>query len=141
MFISDMASDISLAPVDVKKKEPITQESSLPNFETNTFSHISPTINENSNLPHTNKQIFSSMLVTSKIDSNADCSVTERISQLLESPPVAAILNAAEKLSCEKDIPLTKSMEQIIGSLRELDELWTQVLFREGLNHLGKSIQ
>ncbi len=141
MLVSDMPSDTNFATVDVKKKELITEESSLSNFETSTFHNISPTINEDTNSTHANRQIFSSMLVTSKIDSNVDCSVTDRISQLLESPQVNAILSAAEKLSREKDIPLAKSMEQIIGSLRELDELWTQVLFREGLNHLSKSIQ
>ena len=61
----------------------------------------------------------------------------ERLYELMHSPAVRSILEAACKHSKEQGIDAVESLHQIVGAFLEMNKLWDQVLLKEGLAHLS----
>ncbi|NUM88847.1 MAG: hypothetical protein HUU37_06565 [Bdellovibrionales bacterium] len=59
-----------------------------------------------------------------------------RLAELMRSPSVAALLDAAQNLAERQQVQAEAALRQILLDLKEMDELWSHVLLKEGIARL-----
>ena len=132
--------------------EPITLEATEPAFRTSAFSglkaHEIPQANGGLGLAPApvereevleSERIFCSTLVQSKIKGTSREVLEARLNDLMKSPELVAILQAARNLSQDLGTSEAEAMQGILNSLREVDEIWDQLLLSEGLDALNRA--
>jgi hypothetical protein len=84
---------------------------------------------------------FASILVSTKINSekngSGDKDAHARLLEVMHSAPVHAIMQASDLFAQKMGIPRQQALQQIVESFKELDNLWSQVLLKEGLARLS----
>lgn len=60
-----------------------------------------------------------------------------RLLELMHSNPVKALLDTAALFAQRQGLPPHEALQQILGSLQEIDRLWNSVLMKEGLARLS----
>jgi hypothetical protein len=79
-------------------------------------------------------RLFNTALVSSQAETKRDFSA--ELCELTESAPFKAILNAVRQLSVVQGTPERQAAEEIIKTFRRMDEVWSEYIFREGLDRL-----
>lgn len=86
-------------------------------------------------------KILSSILVSTKIAlEEAAESVKDphaELVRLMESPAIGALLQSAAIFAAQSGVSGSEALRQIVVSLKQLDQLWGNVLLREGLARLS----
>lgn len=86
-------------------------------------------------------RVLSSVLVSVKLAQIQEEPSTKdphtRLLELMHSPPIRALLDAAVLFGKREAIPPAEGLQQMVLSLQEIDKLWNQVLLKEGLAHLS----
>ena len=88
-------------------------------------------------------RVLSSVLISLKLAQTQEESSPRsedphsRLLELMHSSPVRAILDSAAIFAQHQGIPPNEALQQILGSLQEIDRLWNSVLMREGLARLS----
>ncbi len=57
----------------------------------------------------------------------------------MQSPEMAAILNAVKQHSRFQGIPERQAAEQIIQTFRKLDQVWSDYTLQEGIDKINSS--
>lgn len=86
------------------------------------------------------EKILSSALVTRKAGTRSKEDLERRLAQLMKSPPVRALMQAARTLATETNASEGQAIQDILASLGELSEIWDQLLTREGLERLSEPV-
>jgi hypothetical protein len=60
-----------------------------------------------------------------------------RLLELMHSSPVKALLDTAALFAQRQSLAPHEALQQILGSLQEIDKLWNMVLMKEGLARLS----
>ncbi len=60
-----------------------------------------------------------------------------RLLELMHSSPVKALLDTAALFAQRQGMAPHEALQQILGSLQEIDKLWNMVLMKEGLARLS----
>jgi hypothetical protein len=60
-----------------------------------------------------------------------------RLLELMHSTPVKALLDTATLFAQRQGMAPHEALQQILGSLQEIDKLWNMVLMKEGLARLS----
>jgi hypothetical protein len=81
-------------------------------------------------------RVFNTAIVSSQANTTRDLSA--ELQQLTQSAPFKAILNAVRQLASVQGITERQSAEVIIETFREIDEVWSEYVFREGLDKIRK---
>ncbi|MEO5970575.1 MAG: hypothetical protein ABIQ95_11660 [Bdellovibrionia bacterium] len=81
-------------------------------------------------------RVFNTAIVSSQANTTRDLSA--ELQQLTQSAPFKAILNAVRQLAAVQGITERQSAEVIIETFREMDEVWSEYVFREGLDKIRK---
>lgn len=89
-----------------------------------------------------NAQSLSSILVGLKVhgfeQSNSfSADPHARLVELLQSPSVGVILKSAHDLAERQGMHAEDALKLLVTTLKELDQLWSQVLLKEGLSRLS----
>lgn len=87
-------------------------------------------------------RVLSSVMISVKMsqvqeDPNTNQDPHARLLELMHSDAVKALMDAALLLSQRQGVVPHLALQQIVTNLKEIDELWTKVLLKEGLNHLS----
>lgn len=88
-------------------------------------------------------RVLSSVLINVKMaasqedGSNKDKDPHARLLELMHSSPVGALLDAASVFAKRQSMAPHEALQQIIMSLQEIDQLWNQVLLKEGVARLS----
>lgn len=87
-------------------------------------------------------RVLSSVMISVKMsqvseEANLNQDPHARLLDLMHSDGVKALMDAALLLSQRQGIESHVALQQIVMSLKEIDELWTKVLLKEGLSHLS----
>ena len=81
-------------------------------------------------------RVFNTAMVASQAEAKRDLSA--ELQQLTGSVPFKAILNAVRQLASVQGITERQSAEAIIETFRKMDEVWSDYVFREGLDKIRK---
>lgn len=84
-------------------------------------------------------RVLSSLIVRLKADyepAPAPRDSHARLAELMRSPSVAALLDAAGRLAHRQQLQPEAALRQILLDLKEMDELWSHVLLKEGVARL-----
>ncbi len=84
-------------------------------------------------------RMLSSVIVTSKLhqeDPAQGMDPHERLLQLMQSTAVTTLLETAQKFAQREGLPVEESLRQIVTCFRDIDQLWNQVLVKEGVSKL-----
>ena len=79
-------------------------------------------------------RIFNTALVSTQSGVKRDFSA--ELSALTDSAPFKAVLNAVRQLSCVQGISERQAAEEIIAAFRKMDDIWSEYIFKEGLDRL-----
>ncbi len=79
-------------------------------------------------------RIFNTAVVSTQVGAKRDFSA--ELAALTESAPFKAILNAVRQLSCVQGIPERQAAEEVIAAFRKMDDIWSEYIFKEGLDRL-----
>lgn len=60
-----------------------------------------------------------------------------RLLELMHSSPVRALLDTAALFAQRQGLPPHEALQQLVGSIQEIDRLWNIVLMKEGLARLS----
>lgn len=86
-------------------------------------------------------RVLSSILVSVKLSAAGDEAAAKdpqgRLLELMHSSPVRALLDSATLLAKREGISPQDALQQIVVGLKEIDQLWNQVLLKEGLARLS----
>jgi hypothetical protein len=86
-------------------------------------------------------RILSSILVSVKLSANTEEGMAKdphaRLLELMHSSPVRVLLDSATLLAKREGISPQDALQQIVVNLKEIDQLWSQVLLKEGLARLS----
>ncbi len=77
---------------------------------------------------------FNTALIATKIPTLLNYS--EKLELLLQSPPFQAILQAIRNYSIEAGVSEEQASEEIVKSFRDIDQIWDEYIFQEGLDKL-----
>jgi hypothetical protein len=81
-------------------------------------------------------RIFNTAMVTSQAETKRDLSA--ELQELTQSAPFKSILNAVRQLASVQGITERQSAEVIIETFRKMDDVWSDYVFREGLERIRK---
>lgn len=79
-------------------------------------------------------RIFNTAMVSSHTDLKRDFSA--ELYQLTQSASFKAILSAVRQLSNVQGVSERQAAEQVIETFRKMDEVWSEYLYREGVDRL-----
>jgi hypothetical protein len=79
-------------------------------------------------------RIFNTALISTQADGREESS--DELFELMKSAPFRAILGAVKDLAEAERIPEREASERMIQAFRKLDELWSQYVYREGLERI-----
>jgi hypothetical protein len=79
-------------------------------------------------------RVFNTAIVSTQVDESRDFS--GELYRLVETAPFRAILQAVRQLSRSQGIPERQAAEQLIQTFRKMDRLWTDYVFKEGVDRL-----
>jgi hypothetical protein len=85
-------------------------------------------------------RVLSSVIIASKIqqdDPTQGKDPHERLAELMHSGPINALLSAAESFAQSAGLSPEDGLRQIVSCFRDVDQLWSQVLIKEGLARLS----
>lgn len=87
-------------------------------------------------------RVLSSVMISVKMSQmqepeNSGQDPHARLLELMHSDGVKALMDAALLHSQRVGVAPHAALQQIVTSLKEIDDLWTKVLLKEGLNHLS----
>jgi len=84
-------------------------------------------------------RMLSSLIIKLKVEQAATAAPTDahaRLSELTRSASIKALLGAATTLANELGIPGESALRHIVSDVLELNNLWNQVLLKEGVARL-----
>lgn len=85
-------------------------------------------------------RIFNTAIITSRSTASADLS--SELYAVAASPAFRAILVAIKQLSQDQNLSLREAAEQVIGTFRKADTLWSEYIFQEGIDRVkGQTIR
>lgn len=89
-----------------------------------------------------NAQSLSSIIVSLKVNSDDSLMVKTndaygRLVEILQSPQVSILLRAAQELAKQQGLQPEEALRSTVKCLKDLDQLWSQVLLKEGLARLS----
>jgi hypothetical protein len=97
--------------------------------------------NEQEKEEYLDPRVLSSVLVSVKLsqiqEEHVDKDPHSRLLELMHSPPVRALLDAAVIYAKREAIPAHEGLQQMVLNLQSIDKLWNQVLLKEGLARLS----
>ena len=79
------------------------------------------------------ERAFASALVSQRVGSILKEDLERKLTLLMKSEPVGAIMAAARNLAEEKRISEQAAFEQILASIKDLTEIWDHLLVLEGV--------
>jgi hypothetical protein len=88
-------------------------------------------------------RVLSSVLISLKLAQQDEQSTSNRedphsrLLELMHSAPVKALLDTAALFAQRQALAPHEALQQVIGSLQEIDRLWNTVLMKEGLARLS----
>jgi hypothetical protein len=89
-------------------------------------------------------RVLSSVLISLKLAQTQDDASPSRgedphtrLLELMHSTPVKALLDTATLFAQRQGVAPHEALQQILGSLQEIDKLWNMVLMKEGLARLS----
>lgn len=138
-----MISNANSAAAQVEV-EPIDLETPKQSFRTSAFRNVRKPMEES--IPNTNKEdlftinrsekIFTGALMDHKVPSCQE-NLELRLAQIMKRPAIQAVMQAARSLAEESQCSERDAAEAILESMKELHEIWEQILAREGLKRLS----
>ncbi len=105
-----------------------------------TLRTVSAVAAEEETQPHgLDPRVLSSILVSVKLAAQGDESKDPhgRLLELMHSSPVRALLDSATLLAQREGVSPQDALQQIVTNLKEIDQLWSNVLLKEGLARLS----
>ena len=85
-------------------------------------------------------KIFNSAIVSTRVDSGQAGAKARDFSAelytLVQTPAFSAILSAIRLLARSQNLSEREAAEQMIGTFRRLDGVWTDYVFQEGVDRL-----
>lgn len=100
-------------------------------------------MNDDETIESLDPRVLSSVLISLKVSQTQEDSSPRvddaqgRLLELMHSHPVRALLDTAVVYAQRQGIPPHEALQQILGSLQEIDRLWNTVLIKEGLARLS----
>lgn len=83
------------------------------------------------------EQLLSEAIVSSQLKTSAqEKDLEERLDVLMQSPPVKKILKISLELAEEQNIEKKEAVKAILSSIQKLEEVWKQILLKEGVESL-----
>lgn len=87
-------------------------------------------------------RVLSSVLISLKLAQQEEQAPSRedphsRLLELMHSSPVKALLDTAALFAQRQGMAPHEALQQILGSLQEIDKLWNTVLMKEGLARLS----
>jgi hypothetical protein len=87
-------------------------------------------------------RVLSSVIISLKLAQQEEQSPRSedphsRLLELMHSPPLKALLDSAALFAQSQGLAPHEALQQILGSLQEIDKLWNTVLMKEGLARLS----
>lgn len=86
------------------------------------------------NIKNNSQQLLSSVFAAAQIEESSDAYL--QVIKLLNSKPMQTVLQAASALAEKEKISQEEALKQIVHTFNELNNLWNQVLCKEGLKRL-----
>ena len=80
-------------------------------------------------------QLINTAIIKTK-EKKIDSSYEERLSEVCETPAIKALSIAITHLSDTQKISRDQAAMQVVESVRELDQIWTDYVLMEGLGKL-----
>ncbi|MCM2277971.1 MAG: hypothetical protein NDJ89_07820 [Oligoflexia bacterium] len=80
-------------------------------------------------------RVFNSALLSTRGQDEGPVDFSE-LQDLINSPPIRALLGAIRQLSRVNGISERQAAEQVIRSFRRIDRIWMEYVFQEGLDRL-----
>ena len=81
-------------------------------------------------------RIFNTAIISSQKGVKRNFSA--ELSEVAESVPFKAILNAVRQLSSAQNISERNAAEQIIRAFRQVDDIWKDYVYQEGIEKIRK---
>jgi hypothetical protein len=85
------------------------------------------------------ERAFANALVTQRLGTASKEDLERKLTLLMKSDSVRSLISAARSLSEEKRISEQAAFEQILASIRDLTEIWDQLLILEGVQSASTS--
>ena len=103
------------------------------------FENTNPSEEKNASL---DPRVLSSVIVALKLepmveDNSGNRDPHEYLLELIHTPQVKALLDAAQIFSERQGTLPQEGLQQILGTLKELDSLWNKILIKEGVARLS----
>ncbi|MBI2605449.1 MAG: hypothetical protein HYW49_05140 [Deltaproteobacteria bacterium] len=83
-------------------------------------------------------KLFNTAVIATKIPkgSNSTDEVSGLLHSLVQSAPFQAILKSIREHAALQGIPEAQAAEEIVRTFREIDNVWNEYIFQEGLDRL-----
>lgn len=96
---------------------------------------------ENERAEPLDPRVLSSVLVSVKMaqfqEESSHRDPQERLLELMHSPAVRALLDAAQAYGQRRGVTALEGLQEIVTNFQQIDQLWNQVLMKEGLARLS----
>jgi hypothetical protein len=104
-------------------------------FQTsNTYSGSAPTNSQKASPIDELARIFNTALVATQVEHQRDFSV--EIMEAMKSPAFKVVLSSVRQHALLEGITEKQAAEQVIGAFRQIDKIWTDYVFQEGLDRV-----
>jgi hypothetical protein len=82
-------------------------------------------------------RIFSTAIVSTRTENESDHG--QKLSSLMESPAAKVILEAIQQLARNEGISELEAGQDLVRVFREIDQVWAEYLYQEGLGRVMSS--
>jgi hypothetical protein len=93
------------------------------------------------NIKAFNTAIISSKIISNKTETQKNKSSTERLTSLIQTNAFHAIIKLIQTYAEENHKTIDEASIEIIQTFREIDEIWNEYIFNEGLNKLKEILK
>lgn len=83
-------------------------------------------------------RVLNTAIIASKLPRSAN--INARFSELMASPAFSAIVRAVQAHAASSGLPEQQAAQEVIQAFRELDKVWDDYIFQEGLDRLKSQI-
>ena len=83
-------------------------------------------------------RVLNTAVIASKLPQSSN--INARLSQLMASPAFSAIAHAVQSHATASGLPEQQAAQEVLTAFRELDSVWDDYIFQEGLDRLKSQI-